>query len=83
MKIKLLYFSWLRERIGVAVEHVDTNAETINDLIAELISKEEGYGLAFNDISVVKAAADQVLVDLNFPLKEVKEVAFFPPMTGG
>ena len=81
--IEVLYFAWLRERIGVPREMVETTAATARDLIAELTAKDARYGLAFADMSAVRVALDQTLSDLDAPLAGVREVAFFPPMTGG
>ena len=81
--IEVLYFAWLRERIGVPRETVQTQATTARDLIAELTAKDARYGLAFADISAVRVALDQTLSDFDTPLAGVREIAFFPPMTGG
>ena len=81
--IKILYFSWVRERLGVSEQLIDTNATNIGELIDELKSKDEKYKLTFDDLSLIKIAANQKPVDVRHPLKEVTEVAFFPPMTGG
>lgn len=81
--IDVLYFAWVRERIGEAKEQVETSAETISDLIDELRALEERYELAFSDLSAIRVAADQNLVTFDTPLAGVREVAFFPPMTGG
>jgi molybdopterin synthase sulfur carrier subunit len=81
--IEVLYFAWLRERIGLPREMVDTGAATARELIAELCVKDARYDLAFADISAVRVALDQTLSDFDAPLAGVREVAFFPPMTGG
>ena len=82
--MKILYFSWLREKIGVPSEEVEVKSETVNDLIKELIKIDHKYALAFEDIKAIRVAVDQkVIQDLNISIKNVKEVAFFPPMTGG
>lgn len=83
MKLNILYFAWLRERIGLPSEEVETNAATAHDLVAELTAREERYALAFSDMSVVRVAIDQELSTLNAPIGDAREVAFFPPMTGG
>ncbi len=83
MTLQVLYFAWLRERIGQGRETVETEAETIADLIAELRAREDRYDLAFSDTSALRAALDQRLVPLDTPLADAREVAFFPPMTGG
>ena len=79
----VLYFAWVRERIGVPREQIDTTAATVMDLVAELRAREERYALAFSDLSSLRVAVDQELTDFDAPLAAVREVAFFPPMTGG
>ena len=79
----ILYFAWVRERIGIPNEQVETNAATVADLVAELSAREERYELAFSDLSALRVAVDQELSDFDASLKDVREVAFFPPMTGG
>ncbi len=81
--MKILYFAWLRERIGVPFDEVETQALNVSDLVAELVAREERYALAFSDISAIRVALDQELSEFDAPLKGVREVAFFPPMTGG
>lgn len=81
--IDILYFAWVRERIGLAREQVDTQAATVAELVAELRAREERYALAFSDLSALRVAVDQDLTDFDAPLAGVREVAFFPPMTGG
>ena len=79
----VLYFAWVRERIGLPRERVETQAATVNDLVAELRAREERYEAAFADLTSLRVALDQVLSDFEAPLAGVREVAFFPPMTGG
>lgn len=81
--ITLLYFAWVRERIGIAKESVDTDAVTVHDLVNELRAREDRYAVAFADLASLRVAIDQELVDFDAPLAGAKEVAFFPPMTGG
>jgi molybdopterin synthase sulfur carrier subunit len=81
--LRLLYFAWLRERIGQGSETVETGAATVADLVAELRGREARYDLAFADMTAVRVAVDQELSDLGAPLAGAREVAFFPPMTGG
>ncbi len=83
MTITVLYFAWVRERIGLPRETVDTEAATVADLVAELCTGEERYAAAFADLSALRVALDQELSDFDAPLEGVREVAFFPPMTGG
>ncbi len=81
--IDVLYFAWVRERIGLPREKVETQAETVADLVAELMQREERYALAFADLASLRVALDQELSDFSASLAGVREVAFFPPMTGG
>lgn len=83
MTLDILYFAWVRERIGTAKETVDTSAATVADLLTELLNREERYALAFSDLTAVRVAVDQDLVDMDAPLANAREVAIFPPMTGG
>ena len=83
MTVRVLYFAWLRERIGLGREEITTQAATVADLVAELRAREDRYDMAFSDMSAVRCAVDQELVPLDTPLAGVREVAFFPPMTGG
>ena len=79
----VLYFAWVRERIGLPKEKIDTSAATVADLVTELRAREERYAMAFEDLSALRVALDQELSDFDAPLAGVREVAFFPPMTGG
>ncbi len=83
MTLTVLYFAWVRERIGLPREVVETEAATVADLVEELRAREERYALAFSDLSSLRVAVDQDLTDFDAPLAGVREVAFFPPMTGG
>ena len=81
--MEVLYFAWLRERIGVNRERVATDALTVRDLIAELSARDAAHALAFADLTSLRVALDQELAGFDAPLAGVREVAFFPPMTGG
>lgn len=81
--IDVLYFAWVRERIGLPKEQVETAAATVADLVEELKAREERYVAAFADLSALRVALDQDLAEFDAPLEGVREVAFFPPMTGG
>jgi len=81
--IDVLYFAWVRERIGLPKERLETNAATVAELVDELRAKEERYEAAFADISALRVAIDQELTDFDASLEGAREVAFFPPMTGG
>ena len=79
----VLYFAWVRVRVGLPREVIDANLNTVMDLVELLREREERYVLAFADLSVLRVALDQKISDFNAPLTDVREVAFFPPMTGG
>jgi molybdopterin synthase sulfur carrier subunit len=81
--IDVLYFAWVRERIGLPKERLETGATTPAELVEELKAREERYAAAFADLSALRVAVDQELVDWDAPLAGAREVAFFPPMTGG
>ena len=81
--IDVLYFAWVRERIGQPKDRVETSAATVMELVQELRAREERYEAAFADLSALRVAVDQELTEFDAPLENAKEVAFFPPMTGG
>ncbi len=81
--IDVLYFAWVRERIGLPRERMETSAATVADLVEELKAREDRYAAAFADVSALRVALDHDLSDFSAPLAGVREVAFFPPMTGG
>ena len=81
--IDVLDFAWVRERIGLPREQVETSAVTVAELVAELSAREDRYAAAFADLASLRVALDQDLSDFSAPLAGVREVAFFPPMTGG
>ncbi len=81
--IDVLYFAWVRERIGLPRERIETGAATVAELVEELRAREERYQAAFADLSALRVALDQELSSFDAPLAGVREVAFFPPMTGG
>ncbi len=82
-QVDVLYFAWVRERIGHGSDRVDTSAATVSALMDELVAKGPEYAAAFEDRAALRAAVDQTLVDLDAPLGGAREVAIFPPMTGG
>lgn len=81
--MRVLYFAWVRERIGARFEEVDSGALTVTDLVSELRERSPAHALAFSDLSALRVAIDQDLVDWDTPLQGAREIAFFPPMTGG
>jgi molybdopterin synthase sulfur carrier subunit len=83
--VKVLYFAWVRERIGKAEEEIDPPAgvATVNDLIAWLAGRGEEYQYAFANPRVIRAAIDRTHVRPEAEIAGAREIAFFPPMTGG
>ncbi|WP_208348034.1 molybdopterin converting factor subunit 1 [Pseudaestuariivita rosea] len=81
--IDVMYFAWVRERIGLPREQIETSAGTVAELVEELKAREDRYAAAFADTTALRVALDQELSDFSAPLDGVREVAFFPPMTGG
>jgi molybdopterin synthase sulfur carrier subunit len=83
--VKLLYFAWVRQRIGLAEEEVTppANVLTVGELVEWLKGRGPGYAAAFANPSVVKAAVNQEFARPDRRLAPGDEVALFPPMTGG
>ena len=83
--MKLMYFAWVRERIGKAEEIIEPPAtvSTVGELIAWLSSRGEEYAHAFETPKVIRAAIDQTHVQPGAAIAGAREIAFFPPMTGG
>lgn len=82
--MKILYFAWLRECVGVSSENYTTEQTTLIGLIDELISREPRYEKAFKNLSIIKVAVDHELTaNMEASIVGAHEIAFFPPMTGG
>lgn len=83
--MKIRYFAWVRERIGRPEEDLDIppHVGTITELAEWLSSRGEEYALAFEHRGVVRAAIDQVHARPDASITGAREIAFFPPMTGG
>ena len=83
--MKALYFAWVRECVGTAEEDLDPppSVATVDDLVAWLSGRGESYARAFDRPAVVRVALDRVHARSDAPIAGTKEVAFFPPMTGG
>jgi molybdopterin synthase sulfur carrier subunit len=83
--VKLLYFAWVRERVGRADEDVTppTGVTTVADLMDWLAGRGEEYAHAFENRKVIRAAIDRMHVRPETPIADAREIAFFPPMTGG
>jgi molybdopterin synthase sulfur carrier subunit len=85
MSVKILYFAWVRERVGKAEEMVEPPAAvaTVGDLMGWLAGRGEEYAHAFDNPKVIRAAIDRAHVKANTAIAGAREIAFFPPMTGG
>ena len=83
--MKLIYFAWVRERIGKSEEEVDLPADirTVKDLLAWLRAKGEGYEQALLHPDAIRVAINQEHVNHKEPIAGAREIALFPPMTGG
>ncbi|HMO28555.1 molybdopterin converting factor subunit 1 [Enterovirga sp.] len=83
--MRLVYFAWVRERVGLAEEEVELppGIGTVADLVAWLRGRGENYDHAFADPAIVRAALDRVHAKPQTPVAGAREAAFFPPMTGG
>ncbi|MGD0635385.1 MAG: molybdopterin converting factor subunit 1 [Beijerinckiaceae bacterium] len=83
--MKAVYFAWVRERIGIPQEILDPPPEvvTARDLIAWLRTRGEGYEHAFENSATIRVAIDRVHAKHDAEIAGAREVAFFPPMTGG
>ncbi|HTS93837.1 MAG TPA: molybdopterin converting factor subunit 1 [Stellaceae bacterium] len=83
--MRLLYFAWLRAKIGIAEETVEPppGIATVGALLEWLQRRGPGFAEALRDLSVVRVAVNQDYVPTSHPLKPGDEVALFPPVTGG
>ena len=83
--MKLLYFAWLRSKVGIGEEAITPPAEvaTVGQLIDWLKARSPGHAAAFADLRVVRVAVNQDYVQLEAPVAAGDEIAFFPPVTGG
>jgi molybdopterin synthase sulfur carrier subunit len=83
--VKLRYFAWVRERIGKPEEEIDPPAGvlTVADLISWLSRRGEEYAHAFDNPNVIRAAVEGAHVKADAAIVGAREIAFFPPMTGG
>ena len=83
--MQLVYFSWIRERIGTSEESLTLpeTVHTLGELTDWLESRGEGYAAAFADRNLVRAAVNLEYAGPDQPVADSDEVAFFPPVTGG
>ncbi len=85
MALDILYFAWVREAIGSGGERAEPppSVRTVGELIEWLAARGGGYAEAFADRQRLRAALDQEFVGLDAPLGQARELALFPPVTGG
>jgi sulfur-carrier protein len=85
MTVKLVYFAWVRERVGKPEETValPDGVVTVADVVAWLKTRGEEYAYAFENAPLIRAALDKAHVKHDTPVAGAREIAFFPPMTGG
>lgn len=83
--MKAVYFAWVRERIGRSEEEISPprEVETVRQLVDWLAARGEGYAAAFANPKTVRAAIDKTHAGPESPIGGAREIAFFPPMTGG
>jgi molybdopterin synthase sulfur carrier subunit len=83
--VKVRYFAWVRERVGKAEEDIDppSGITTVGDFVAWLAGRGEGYAYAFENPNVVRSAIDKRHARPDARIAGAREIAFFPPMTGG
>lgn len=84
-QLNVVYFSWVKERIGREQDCIDCpeNVETVGQILEYLQSKDAVYQDVFADLKKLRFALDQDFVGLEAPLGTAKELAIFPPVTGG
>jgi molybdopterin synthase sulfur carrier subunit len=85
VSVKLLYFAWVRERIGKGEEVVEppSGVATVADLMGWLAGRGEEYAFAFENPKLIRAAVNRTHVKPDAAITGATEIAFFPPMTGG
>ena len=85
MAVKVLYFSWIKEKVGAGEELLSPpdSVETVSDFVDWLRAQSPAHDSAFENLKQIRAAVDQVHVPLESRIGLAKEIAFFPPVTGG
>jgi molybdopterin synthase sulfur carrier subunit len=85
MALTILYFAWVREKIGTGEETVEVPAHvtTARVLAGWLAGRSNGHRAALSDLARIRVAVDQAFADLDAPIAGAREIAFFPPVTGG
>ncbi|POF29770.1 molybdopterin converting factor subunit 1 [Roseibium marinum] len=83
--MNIRYFAWVRERVGIEEETIEVpgGVKTVADLISHLKTLDDNHAAAFEEEDAIRVALDQLHVETDTDLGDAREVAFFPPMTGG
>ena len=83
--MKILYFSWLREKIGIDSEEIKISEKIgdVNELVVFLKKSSEKHSIAFENMKLIKVAVNKEFANFNTKIKDQDEIAFFPPVTGG
>ena len=83
--MKLLYFARLRQQVGIGEEEVELppDVKTVADVIQWLKTRDEAFELAFQDLRTIRAAVNKTHAGFDAPIASAREIAFFPPVTGG
>jgi len=84
-QVRVIYFAWVRERVGLSDEHLSLpdNVRTAGDLITWLSGRGDNYAYALESPSTIRVAVDQLHIEQDELLGAAREIALFPPMTGG
>jgi molybdopterin synthase sulfur carrier subunit len=85
MALDMLYFAWVREAVGAGAERIEPpgHVATVSGLLEWLSGQDQRYATAFAERDKLRAAVDQRFVRLDAPILGAREVAIFPPVTGG
>lgn len=83
--VRVVYFAWVRERIGLSDEYLNLpdNVRTAGEMIAWLSGRGDNYAYALESPSTIRVAVDQLHIEHDEPIGAAREIALFPPMTGG
>lgn len=84
-EITIRYFAWVREKVGLSEESVSipANVSTVDELIAWMQTRGDGYANAFAKPTAIRTAIDHRHVKGGFAIGDAREIGFFPPVTGG
>lgn len=83
--VDILYFAWVREAVGTGAErlHLPVDVATVADLVGWLAGRSDGHATVMADPARLRAAIDQRFVKMDASIAGAREIALFPPVTGG